>query len=316
MKNKFLKIFLSLLLIVALPLLSFGCSTADGKSAYEIAVENGFEGTEQEWLGSLKAKSNYEIAVENGFEGTEQQWLLSLKEGKSAYEIAVENGFEGTEQEWLASLSTTMEDDIVCACARCTNQVVEIYAGSSYASGVVYEVDKENGTALFLTCYHVVLNSNGQVYSNIFAKINNTNVPLTVVGGRTSCDIALLRVENNDAIKSCNLTPVTFANSVDVGETCIAIGNPKGLGITCTTGTIGQMSSLQYFSISSGVGANISVLIHSASTTTGNSGGGLFNTKGELVGITNGGKTTDSNDSYFIKFAIPLETILSAIENN
>ena len=153
----------------------------DGKSAYEIAVENGFVGTEIEWLESLKGadgkngidgkngadgtpgqdgidgqngadgqdgvngsdgKSAYEIAVENGFVGTESEWLESLKgsdgrdgvdgkdgadgqpgkdgidgqngadgqdgvngsDGKSAYIIAVEHGFTGTETEWLASL--------------------------------------------------------------------------------------------------------------------------------------------------------------------------------------------------------------------
>lgn len=126
----------------------------DGKSAYEIAVANGFSGTESEWLDSLKGvdgkdgvdgqpgrdgadgtngidgangsngKSAYEIAVINGFSGTESEWLESLKgadgkdgvdgqpgkdgangsDGKSAYQIAVANGFSGTETEWLESL--------------------------------------------------------------------------------------------------------------------------------------------------------------------------------------------------------------------
>lgn len=135
----------------------------DGKSAYQIAIENGFVGTETEWLESLKGingkdgvdglpgkdgidgqngadgqdgvngsdgKSAYEIAVANGFIGTESEWLESLKgsdgrdgadglpgkdgidgepgadgtDGKSAYIIAVEHGFTGTETEWLASL--------------------------------------------------------------------------------------------------------------------------------------------------------------------------------------------------------------------
>ena len=132
----------------------------DGKSAYQIAIENGFVGTETEWLESLKGidgkdgadgepgkdgidgqngadgqdgvngsdgKSAYEIAVANGFTGTEAEWLESLKgidgkdgadglpgkdgepgtngtDGKSAYIIAVEHGFTGTETEWLASL--------------------------------------------------------------------------------------------------------------------------------------------------------------------------------------------------------------------
>lgn len=54
----------------------------DGESAYEIAVDNGFEGTEEEWLNSLKGangKSAYWIAVDNGYQGTEQEWLASLK---------------------------------------------------------------------------------------------------------------------------------------------------------------------------------------------------------------------------------------------
>ena len=141
----------------------------DGKSAYQIAIENGFVGTEIEWLESLKGadgkdgingkdgadglpgkdgidgqngadgqdgvngsdgKSAYEIAVANGFTGTEAEWLENLKgidgkdgadglpgkdgvdgepgangtDGKSAYIIAVEHGFTGTETEWLASL--------------------------------------------------------------------------------------------------------------------------------------------------------------------------------------------------------------------
>lgn len=129
----------------------------DGKSAYQIAIENGFVGIEIEWLESLKGadgkdgvngkdgadgqngadgqdgvngsdgKSAYEIAVANGFIGTETEWLVSLKgsdgkdgvngkdgadgkdgingaDGKSAYIIAVEHGFTGTETEWLASL--------------------------------------------------------------------------------------------------------------------------------------------------------------------------------------------------------------------
>jgi len=93
----------------------------EGKSAYEVAVANGFEGTEQEWLDSLVGEdgaSAYEIAAANGFEGSESEWLESLRgadgesgqngtdgqPGASAYEIAAANGFEGSESEWLESL--------------------------------------------------------------------------------------------------------------------------------------------------------------------------------------------------------------------
>lgn len=79
------------------------------KSAYDLAVENGFEGSLEEWLESLKGsdgKTAYDLAVENGFGGTISEWLDTLIgiDGKSAYDIAVDNGFVGTEQEWLESL--------------------------------------------------------------------------------------------------------------------------------------------------------------------------------------------------------------------
>ena len=56
---------------------------SDGVSAYEIAISNGFAGTESEWLASLEGAdgaSAYEVAVSNGFTGTEAQWLVSLKD--------------------------------------------------------------------------------------------------------------------------------------------------------------------------------------------------------------------------------------------
>ena len=57
----------------------------DGKSAYDLAVENGFQGSVTEWLATLGGsggKSAYEIAVENGFEGSEKEWLISLAFGE------------------------------------------------------------------------------------------------------------------------------------------------------------------------------------------------------------------------------------------
>ena len=57
-------------------------------------------------MSIIKYRWNYNIAVSNGFEGTEEEWLKSIAESvsKSAYDIAVENGFVGTEEEWLDSL--------------------------------------------------------------------------------------------------------------------------------------------------------------------------------------------------------------------
>lgn len=53
-----------------------------GKSAYEIALMNGFQGTEEEWLETLKGENAYEMAVLKGYEGTEEEWFASLKGDK------------------------------------------------------------------------------------------------------------------------------------------------------------------------------------------------------------------------------------------
>ena len=119
-----------------------GIDGTNGKSAYEIAVDNGFVGTEEEWLESLKGKdgtvgtvgpqgadgkSAYQCAVNLGFQGTEEEWLASLKgkdgatgpagkdgvdgtNGKSAYEYAVEGGFVGTEEDFQKKLAAEYDD--------------------------------------------------------------------------------------------------------------------------------------------------------------------------------------------------------------
>lgn len=73
-----------------------GKDGADGKSAYEIAVANGYSGTETEWLESLHGA--------DGKDGNDGKNGADGADGKSAYIIAVEHGFSGTETEWLASL--------------------------------------------------------------------------------------------------------------------------------------------------------------------------------------------------------------------
>ena len=72
---------------------------ADGKSAYEIAVEHGYVGTETEWLASLHGADG-----QNGRNGTNGRNGADGADGKSAYQVAVDNGYVGTEAEWLASL--------------------------------------------------------------------------------------------------------------------------------------------------------------------------------------------------------------------
>ncbi len=77
-----------------------------GKSAYEIAVKHGYQGTEEQFAKDIIPKSNYERAKElQGFQGTEVDYLVSLHgaPGESIYDIAVRKGFVGSEQAYLDS---------------------------------------------------------------------------------------------------------------------------------------------------------------------------------------------------------------------
>ena len=71
----------------------------DGKSAYQIAVEQGYQGSESDWLTSLKGDKG-----EKGNTGAKGSPGQDGAEGKSAYAIAVEHGYEDSEDEWLLSL--------------------------------------------------------------------------------------------------------------------------------------------------------------------------------------------------------------------
>jgi hypothetical protein len=92
-----------------------------GLSAYQLAVKNGYEGTEEQWLASItgvEGKSAYQVAQAEGYDGTEEQWLASLKgakgdQGKSAYQVAQDGGYTGTEAEWLNSLKAAGLNDVV-----------------------------------------------------------------------------------------------------------------------------------------------------------------------------------------------------------
>lgn len=108
-----------------------GMPGMDGLSAYEIAVINGFNGTEKEWLASLypvngrDGLSAYELAVKNGFKGSIPEFLNSLKgqkgengrdgkdgtngvDGLSAYDVACIYGFIGTEKQWIDGISANV----------------------------------------------------------------------------------------------------------------------------------------------------------------------------------------------------------------
>lgn len=118
-----------------------GVAGQDGKSAYQVAVDNGFDGTEVEWLRSLHGN--------DGLDGKSGRDGLPGQSGKSAYEIAIANGFMGTETEWLESLKGKDGRDGNDANVDLSEFLTKETANSEYAKKndvplIVY--DAENNT--------------------------------------------------------------------------------------------------------------------------------------------------------------------------
>ncbi len=170
---------------------------------------------------------------------------------------------------------------------------------SGAGSGVIISDD-----GYILTCAHVIEDA-----SNITVTIGDTDYTATVIGSDTTSDIAVIKID------ATGLTPAAVGNSDNlvVGEEVIAVGNPLGeLGGTVTNGIISALNrsvSIQ----SGGAVVDMSLIQTNASVSPGNSGGGLFNMAGELVGIVNA-KSADS-EAEGLGFAIPLNDAIAVAQD-
>ena len=161
---------------------------------------------------------------------------------------------------------------------------------SGAGSGVIISSD-----GYILTCAHVVDGA-----STITVTIGDKDYTATLVGEDTTSDIAVIKIDAD------GLTPATVGNSdsLKVGQSVMAVGNPLGeLGGTVTGGMISALNRSVTIQGSSSVNT-MSLIQMDASVSPGNSGGGLFNMNGELVGIVNA--KSSSSDAEGLGFAIPV----------
>ena len=218
--------------------------------------------------------------------------------------------------------------DVSYAAAKGLRSVVSVYAsdGSSSASsgsGVIYRLDEETGSALVITNYHVVSTNSNSICNQIKLclyglEYSDYVMTATYVGGSANYDLAVLYVQNStvlkDAIASGAAAAATVANSDDVavGQSVIAIGNPNGNGISVTAGVVSVDSEYINMTIGSS-NTQFRVIRIDAPVNPGNSGCGLFNAKGELIGIVNAKITSTSVEN--IGYAIP-SNVARAISDN
>lgn len=196
---------------------------------------------------------------------------------------------------------------------------------SSAGSGVIYRLNKSSGDAIIITNYHVVYD----YYSNTKNGVSNDisvylygqemaqyKIAATYVGGSVAYDIAVLKVSGSSVLRASSAMAATFADSdaISVMDEAIVIGNPEAKGISATAGHVNVDSEYISMSASDGTGTlEMRVIRIDAAVNSGNSGGGLYNASGELMGVVNAKMASSGVDN--IGYAIPSNVAKYITEN-
>lgn len=174
------------------------------------------------------------------------------------------------------------------------------YVQKGAGSGVI--ISNEGGVGYIVTNQHVI---DGAENITVTLRDASTTYDATIVGSDKDADVALIKIEAD------NLSTATFGDSstLAVGDYVVAIGNPLGtLGGTVTDGIISALA--REVTIED---RNMTLLQTNAQISPGNSGGGLFNANGELVGIVNAKDSATEVEG--IAFAIPANKVVDVIKD-
>ncbi len=253
--------------------------------------------------------------------------------------------YSGEEIEQATSLQAAVNRSLLSGVSVLTNftyaagvrEYNELYSGS----GVIIDVDREAGDAYVVTNCHVVYSSSSEevyckdihlfLYGQDVINVNYTvssqsqyggyskyvindgecGMKAEIVAASLTYDLALLKVTDSDVIRNNEVYAAYFSDSdvVNVGETVYAVGNSGGNGLSATTGIVSKDSEYINLALddSENVVRSYRVLRTDAAVNGGNSGGALYNTSGEIVGIVNAKDENDGIDNE--SFALPVSTV-------
>ena len=181
------------------------------------------------------------------------------------------------------------ENNTISVARDVSPAVVTILERGGLGSGVI--IDGKNG--IILTNNHVIANSGGSVR----VKLKNAKtLPGRVLGRDPNIDIAVVKVDAADLPQAV----LGDSDTLQVGQTAIAIGNPLGLEQTLTHGVV---SALDRKLSPNDVEGFIQT---DAAINPGNSGGPLLDSKGRVIGINTA--VLRSNEAQSLGFAVPINT--------
>ena len=186
------------------------------------------------------------------------------------------------------------------------NSIFSKNSGSATAegSGVIISED-----GYILTNNHVISSSSNSSYyelgnaTSIKVYLYNDETPYTatIVGKDEQSDLAVIKIEK-DGLTAAELGD---SSTIQVGEWCMAIGNPLGMKSSVTTGTISAVNR----EVTEEDGQILKVIQTCAAINSGNSGGALVNSQGQVIGINT--MKASGTGIEGVGFAIPINTTKS-----
>ncbi len=166
----------------------------------------------------------------------------------------------------------------------------------SLGSGVVVSPD-----GYILTNNHVV---EGATDIKV-AFSDKREFPAKIVGTDQFTDVAVIKIDQ----KNLPVLPLSDSSQAQVGDVCLAVGNPFGLGQTVTMGIVSATGRAGL-----GIERFEDFIQTDAPINPGNSGGALINTRGELIGINTAILAGNTGGNQGIGFAIPINLARNVLE--
>ncbi len=326
-----MKKFKSLLLILLLIPCCFLFTACNSYSENIVQVEKMYNDEIGTVYKLIYSDGSSSYIVDKDIDATAQKVDLEY-----VYNVMTENGYTGTYLDFIdeylnINVSVT---DTQLAVAKAINSVVSVYTDSGSAgSGVIYKMDDDY--TYIVTNYHVVYNSNtyspeSTLYAYMFTddvlysgdnysfSFGGDVLTCSYIGGSANYDIAVLRVNTADVLNNnIDACAVTIAENYYLAEDVIAIGNPNAEGISVTSGIVSVLSETIITENAKGDETQFHVMRIDAGVNPGNSGGGLFNSQGELIGIVNA-KRNYNNDGTMasdIAYALPIDDVSVVADN-
>lgn len=286
--------------------------------------EDGEDGEDGSDISSAEINALGELILHYS-DGTQQNLGVVVgKDGADATDPPIiqdiEVNIEGSAAENVTAAVAAAAPSVVSII--CNYKEDESTVSASAGAGVIYSLDKSKGDAIIITNYHVLYSARlarraDRIGVNVYGSpLDSQTITATFVGGSMAEDIAILKITNSARLRTSVAKAAVLASSDALypGDTAIAIGNPRGEGISATYGKVNVVTeTLDTVAGDNKTDVRLRVMRIDTAVNSGNSGGGVFDEEGRCIGIVNA-KSIEENIEN-IGFALPINKVRAIVEN-